>query len=509
MPETIKIKLLIDDRGANSKINKFSKNTTDKLNKIEKSSKSASKSMKGLFGLEILRYAEKFLRVMTDVTLAVVNMTKEYDRLHRSLKAVSAGYADFGEQVDFVRQASERLGHVYRSQIKGYAQLTATGRAAGIALEDIQNIYLSIAEASTVFQLSSDDSYQALRAIIQMISKGTISAEELRGQLGERVPGALYIMADALDIGISKLLDMMDKGELLAADVLPKFAASLRENVAGELSIATNSMQANINRLETSWNDFVKNVGNLYRMEINSVISNTKRMLSTISRLLKAWTDKHSVEGRKETVSKAIDATVAKIAELQAQMDAGKMFPLNIKGEMKRAIGDLERYYKLLQDIIREGYKASKGGAEHEFRRLESKKVVQHDYPRRPNTAELKFREDAKKLRKQFEIDMLRAGGNTADAEIKQLKETHRIKLQEDEVYAGEKIKAEKLLTAQIKAIRKAHENKSSYIYKPAVGNMDMWEYTSDEQTKKKSETSMVAYAEEQKRQANLTEMLR
>ena len=39
--------------------------------------------------------------------------------------------------------------------------------------------------------LSADQTSGVLLALQQMISKGTVQAEELRGQLGERLPGAL------------------------------------------------------------------------------------------------------------------------------------------------------------------------------------------------------------------------------------------------------------------------------------------------------------------------------
>ena len=91
----------------------------------------------------------------------------------------------------------------------------------------------------------------------------TVSAEELRQQLGEQLPGAFGIMAKALNVSEKQLNKMLEQGEVLAKDALPKFAAVLTEmygdkaqsNVntwAGGLNRATNSLTAWVNKTNES-----------------------------------------------------------------------------------------------------------------------------------------------------------------------------------------------------------------------------------------------------------------
>jgi tape measure domain-containing protein len=68
-----------------------------------------------------------------------------------------------------------------------------------------------------------------MTALTQMIGKGKISAEELRGQLGEALPSAMGIMAKSLGVTTQQLDKMMANGELMAADVLPKFATEMEK----------------------------------------------------------------------------------------------------------------------------------------------------------------------------------------------------------------------------------------------------------------------------------------
>ena len=53
--------------------------------------------------------------------------------------------------------------------------------------------------------LSAYESEGAFKALEQMLSKGKVSAEELRGQLGERIPGAFQIAARAMGMTTSEL----------------------------------------------------------------------------------------------------------------------------------------------------------------------------------------------------------------------------------------------------------------------------------------------------------------
>ena len=64
------------------------------------------------------------------------------------------------------------------------------------------------------------------------MSKGTVQAEELRGQLGERLPGAFNLAAQAMGVTTQELNKMLDNGEVLAIDLLPKLAEVLDERFA-------------------------------------------------------------------------------------------------------------------------------------------------------------------------------------------------------------------------------------------------------------------------------------
>ncbi|MGK9450433.1 tape measure protein [Acidithiobacillus caldus] len=113
--------------------------------------------------------------------------------------------------------------------------------------------------------LSAQETTGALLAISQMMSKGTVQAEELRGQLGDRLPGTFQIAARAMGVSTSALSDMLDKGELLATDFLPKFAAQLEKDIPA----STNGTQNAINRLGNATEEWKRLTGSALAVAID------------------------------------------------------------------------------------------------------------------------------------------------------------------------------------------------------------------------------------------------
>jgi hypothetical protein len=77
-------------------------------------------------------------------------------------------------------------------------------------------------------------------------------AEELKGQMGERLYGAFAIAAQGMGISTKALGEMMQKGDLVAKDFFPRFATQLDKTFGSEAERALNSATANFNRFETS-----------------------------------------------------------------------------------------------------------------------------------------------------------------------------------------------------------------------------------------------------------------
>lgn len=166
----------------------------------------------------------------------------QLESVTRSLAVATGGAKQGAEAFAFVRAESERLGLALGPTAQEFAKVSAASIGTKLAGEGVRDIFSAVSEASSVLGLSTEQQSGALLALGQIMSKGTVQAEELRGQLGERIPGAFQIMARGLGVTTQELGKMLEKGEVLAEEALPAFAAEMRK------TFGTDSQQ----RIETS-----------------------------------------------------------------------------------------------------------------------------------------------------------------------------------------------------------------------------------------------------------------
>jgi tape measure domain-containing protein len=177
--------------------------------------------------------------------------------IENALTAASGSVQDGRQQMKFLREETDRLGINFLNSARGFTNMLASGRAVGINMDTTREIFLGVAESARVLNLSADDTDGVLRAITQMMSKGTIQSEELKGQLGERLPGAIGIFANSMGVSTEQLFDMLERGEVLAKDTLPNFARELRKTarIGGALDDAIESNAAQMQRMFNAFTD--------------------------------------------------------------------------------------------------------------------------------------------------------------------------------------------------------------------------------------------------------------
>lgn len=173
----------------------------------------------------------------------------------------SPGSADAaGKEFDYLRDQSNRLGLDLLKTSKDYTQFAA---AVGDKLpkDQMRSIFEGASEWGLVTGASADEQSRALRSLNQMMSKGTVMSEELKGQLSEALPGAVGLFVKALnqmkgrtDLTEKDLFDLMQQGKLFSKDILPEVAKQMKAAArnGGALDKAMKSNRASWQRLQTS-----------------------------------------------------------------------------------------------------------------------------------------------------------------------------------------------------------------------------------------------------------------
>lgn len=202
-------------------------------------------------------YASQFKVAMAGLigtagVTSLVKLSLEMDKVNISMRAAAGSAIAGAKEMAFLREETNRLGLNTLETAGAYAKLISSAKGTALAGKGVRDIFTAVAEASSVLGLSAADTAGTIRALEQMISKGTVSAEELKLQLGDRLPGAMGIAAASMGKTVAQFQKMMANGEVFSDEFLPKFAAALREHFAGGVEDASQSARASFQRMLNS-----------------------------------------------------------------------------------------------------------------------------------------------------------------------------------------------------------------------------------------------------------------
>lgn len=181
----------------------------------------------------------------------IAQTSMKLDGIRNTLKAVTGTAQGAGQEFDFVRSEAKRLGLELISAGQGYAKFSASAKTSGLAATDIKKIFSAVSETATVLGFSAEETSGSLLALSQMMNKGKITAEDYTGQFGERIPGALGLLAKAAGKSTTELTKMFEKGEL-GIDLLPKLADEMRKTFSPGLEDAIHGSRAAFNRFNNA-----------------------------------------------------------------------------------------------------------------------------------------------------------------------------------------------------------------------------------------------------------------
>ena len=115
-----------------------------------------------------------------------------------------------------LRETSNRLGIPLQTLTEQYLGFAAAAKGTALEGAKAREVFEAVAEAGTAMGLRADQTAGSLLALQQMMSKGAVSAEEMRQLLGEQLYGALNIAARSIGLTTEQFSDLMERGMLSA-----------------------------------------------------------------------------------------------------------------------------------------------------------------------------------------------------------------------------------------------------------------------------------------------------
>ena len=335
-------------------VSKMDDNGFKKLDKLEtqatKQTSILSKQLKNLFVGVLGNIGAK----------EIIDASVKMDTLNKSFAALAGSEIGGAEQIKYLRRETERLGQDFVTAADAYKNLFSAGVGTGMIPEEIQKIFSSVLEAGTVLGSSEQQMQGALMALEQMISKGKVSMEELRRQLGNALPGAMQIAARAMKTNSKGLQEMLEAG-LDSKKVVTAFANQLHYEFGDKAVKASHTLRAELARLK---NELFNVKTSFLDGDAGEAFADTIRQLVIV---LKSPELQGSLKGISQFLTfalKHLKPIMAIIGFLAGNMAIGKIAkflnkPLKVTGGLGKAIGGLAfltRGLKLgprIQEIIK------------------------------------------------------------------------------------------------------------------------------------------------------------
>lgn len=195
---------------------------------------------------------------------SIIQQGQFFQGLDATMLMVSDSSEEAAKRIQFVKDQSYELGLSLKEASQGYVQMSIA--ADGVISKDQNDaLFKGFSEFSTALNVDPVKYQRGITALQQMMGKGQIMAEELKGQLAEGIPGSLQVFVKATQeafndttIDVAKLMDMMQKGELKTAKVMPFVAKYYAEAArrGGALEKAQNGSRVAMQQLFMTWAQF-------------------------------------------------------------------------------------------------------------------------------------------------------------------------------------------------------------------------------------------------------------
>ena len=251
----------------------------ERINNPADKAKSSLDNLKGsVFGIVrgfgFLAVAGFAATQLSQFAVSAFTASNTSQQLDRSLK-FATGSSGAGQSL---RKKASGEAYKYGIDLNNSIDTDAkfAGGVKGTAFEGAPTAYIATAfkEGSAVRGLNSEQQKNAQIAITQMLGKGQIYAEELKGQLAESgFSDAIPTLAKSLNMSPAQLNQVMKNGEGLDSSAILKFATQLKVDAQSNLPDATSSAPANLARLNNAGTELQQKFGDSFMAPANTGIA--------------------------------------------------------------------------------------------------------------------------------------------------------------------------------------------------------------------------------------------
>ena len=297
---------------------------------------------------QVLLYgtAYRALAAITAIPGQILDAAKSQQQYTNGLKVATQETGTFAKELLFVDNVQRAFGLNLETTRTGFTRLYASMAPTGFDSGSIEKLFTGISAATAALQLTPDKAERVIYAFGQMASKGQIMSEELKGQLGDVLPGALAIFAKSAGMSVKEFSKAMEDGEFVGnrfREVFAKVSDELMTRFGTGAQAAGKSLQGLINTVGGDFQRTLESFAPLANAAAQATLGPLSGMLKQVSMAAQL------AMGEQERVKKQLEDSQKDVSALKTGGASAK--------EIKAAeqnVAALAAKYELLNDAARD-----------------------------------------------------------------------------------------------------------------------------------------------------------
>lgn len=185
----------------------------------------------------------------------------------------------------YFRDTADRMGLRLQDVINDGGKFFMASRDTGIKMNQAQFIFEQFSGLGSVMGVDKETQAGIMKALTQMFAKNKVQAEELRGQLGDRMPQAVSLFTKALGVTSAEFEKMLEDGKV-TSDVIFQAGQQIEKTYGKQMQKAFSTLTSEQNRLSNSFQDWLRLINDA------GVADNFKQLVIELTQFFKSDTGK-------------------------------------------------------------------------------------------------------------------------------------------------------------------------------------------------------------------------
>jgi tape measure domain-containing protein len=310
---------------------------------------------------QVLLYgtAYKALAFATALPGQLLDATKKFQQYSNAMGVATQGTGNFAKEMFFVDTIQKQFGLNLETTRAGFTRLYASMAPANFDSGSIEKLFTGISAATAALQLTPDAAERVTYAFGQIASKGQVMSEEVKGQLGDVLPGALSIFAKAAGVSVQEfnknMEDGMYKGEKFR-QLMSSVSDELITRFGTGAQIAGKSLQGLLNTMGGNFTRVLESFAPLANSAAESILLPISNAMNQFGKAAQVAMGEAALVKRQLDQAKENGASSQSIAALETRLQAlneAAADPAIAKqaGQIKSFIAELSKLGNILTGV--------------------------------------------------------------------------------------------------------------------------------------------------------------